>query len=287
MSRTPEPRYGVRRLPESGRVSGATDDDQTTAALDSSADGMWTGRIRQAFRDDRFELFAQPIVDLATSEVVWSELLLRLRSRFGRIVLPAEFLPTAERRGLIREIDDWVVSHAIDIAAGGQPVTLNLSAASVGHPAALEGIERELLRARPDPGTLVFEITETTVIHDLRWAKHVINRLAALGCQVALDDFGTGFASLRYLKHLPVDLLKIDAEFVQDLSRDRRDRSVVSAIVALAGGFGQRTIAEGVEDLEVAEVLRSLGVDFAQGFLFGGPVPQRDLPEEVTRPRSE
>src|SRR3954452_25244182 len=141
--------HAIQRLRERGRASGVIDRAQTTAALASAADeAMWTGRLRKALDDERFELFAQPIVDLATSEVVWNELLLRLRTRYSRLILPTVFLPTAERCGLIREIDRWVLSQAVDLAARGQPVTLNLSAASVGHPAVLESIERGLRLAR-------------------------------------------------------------------------------------------------------------------------------------------
>jgi EAL domain-containing protein (putative c-di-GMP-specific phosphodiesterase class I) len=134
-------------------------------------------------------------------------------------------------------------------------------------------IEHELLSGETDPQKIVFEITETAVMKDLEHGRLFAERMVALGCSFALDDFGTGFASLTYLKHLPVQYLKIDIEFVRDLCHSRRDRSVVSAIVALARGFGQETIAEGVENEATAAVLRNLGVTFAQGYLFGAPAP--------------
>ncbi len=135
----------------------------------------------------------------------------------------------------------------------------------------LELIESELLHHSTDPRNLVFEITETGVMQNMDRATRFVEQLVALGCNFALDDFGTGFASFTYLKLLPVRYLKIDIDFVRDVARSKRDMFVVRAIVALAGDFGQQTIAEGVEDEATATVLRDLGVTFAQGFLYGRP----------------
>jgi diguanylate cyclase (GGDEF)-like protein len=231
----------------------------------------WVTRIHEGLDEDRFVLHSQPIVDLATGATVRHELLLSLRDHDGRLIAPVAFLPTAERRGLIGDIDQWVIRQAARIAARGQPVSVNLSAASAADPLVLDLIESELLRHEANPGNIMFEITETAVMQNIDRGRRFAERMLALGCSFALDDFGTGFASLTYLKHLPVQYLKIDHEFVRDLVRSQRDRSVVSAIVALARGFGQQTIAEGVENRETAVVLRSLGVTFAQGYLFGAP----------------
>ena len=221
-------------------------------------------------------LYGQPIVELATGEVVQHELLLRMRDRDDELIPPLAFLPTAERCGLIGEIDQWVITQAAKIAAQGRPVGVNLSAASAGDPRMLDLIERELRRHGTDPGNLVFEITETAVMQNMDRGRLFAERLVALGCRFALDDFGTGFASFTYLKRLPVQYLKIDIDFVRDLASSPRDTSIVRAIVALAGDFGQQTIAEGVEDEETAAVLRDLGVTFAQGYLFGRPSPITD-----------
>jgi diguanylate cyclase (GGDEF)-like protein/PAS domain S-box-containing protein len=233
----------------------------------------WMARIREALDEDRFVLYAQPIVELATGKVVQQELLLRMRDRDDQLIAPLAFLPTAERCGLIGEIDQWVITQAIKIAARGHPMALNLSAASAGDPKVLDLIECELRHHETDPGDLVFEITETAVMQNLDRARLFAERLVSLGCRFALDDFGTGFASFTYLKRLPVQYLKIDIDFVRTLPRSLRDRSVVKAIVGLAGDFGQQTIAEGVEDEHTADVLRDLGVTFAQGYLFGRPSP--------------
>jgi diguanylate cyclase (GGDEF)-like protein len=233
----------------------------------------WVARIREALSEHRFVLHAQPIVELATGAVVQQELLLRMRDRDHRLIAPLTFLPTAERCGLIGEIDQWVIAQATQIAARGQLVEVNLSAASAGDPSVLDLIERELLHHGTDPGNLVFEITETAVIQDMDRAALFAERLVELGCRCALDDFGTGFASFTYLKRLPAQYLKIDIDFVRDLPHSPRDMSVIRAIVSLASDFGQQTIAEGVEDQQTANVLQDLGVTFAQGYLFGRPAP--------------
>jgi diguanylate cyclase (GGDEF)-like protein len=236
----------------------------------------WVARINEALDQDRFVLHAQPIIDLATGATVRHELLLRLRDRDEQLIAPLAFLPTAERCGLIREIDQWVITQATRLAASGRPVAVNLSASSAADPAVLALIEEELHCRETNPSNIMFEITETAVMQDIDHGRHFAEHMVGLGCSFALDDFGTGFASLTYLKHLPVQYLKIDIEFVRELVQSQRDRSVVSAIVALASGFGQQTIAEGVENEETATVLRDLGVTFAQGYLYGRPAPFAD-----------
>jgi EAL domain-containing protein (putative c-di-GMP-specific phosphodiesterase class I) len=196
---------------------------------------------------------------------------MRMRDEDDELVPPSAFLPTAERCGLIAEIDRWVITKATKLAARGAAVGVNLSAASAGDPRVLELIERQLQHDQADPGNLVFEITETAIMQDMDRATQFAERLVALGCRFSLDDFGTGFASFTYLKRLPVQYLKIDIEFVRDVARSQRDMFVVRAIVALANDFGQKTIAEGVENQYTADVLRDLGVTYAQGYLFGRP----------------
>jgi len=248
----------------------------TTPTVREADRETWIGRIRDGLDEDRFVLYAQPVIDLATGATVQHELLIRLRDRDGQLIPPLAFLPTAERCGLIAEIDQWVIRQAARIAALGHPVTVNLSAASSGEPLVLDAIGDELLHYQTNPGDIVFEITETAVMQNMDRGRHFAERMVALGCRFALDDFGTGFASFTYLKQLPVHYLKIDIEFVRDVVQSPRDRSVVTAIVSLARGFGQQTIAEGVENEETAGVLRSLGVTLAQGYLFGAPAPLVD-----------
>ena len=241
----------------------------------------WIGRIRDALAEDRFVLYAQPIIDVASGEVVQRELLLRMREPTGEIVPPASYLPIAEQYGLIGDIDRWVIEHAIEIAAVGGGVELNLSAASVGDPSIVDDIESALERTGVDPRSLVFEITETALITDQGAARTFADRLHALGCRLALDDFGTGYGGFTYLKQLPVDFLKIDIEFVRDLPVNPASQHVVESVVALARAFGLQTVAEGVEGAQTLELLGELGVDYAQGYFIGRPGP---LEPSVTSP---
>jgi diguanylate cyclase (GGDEF)-like protein/PAS domain S-box-containing protein len=235
---------------------------------------MWARRIRDALAGNRFVLYAQPIIDLESNQVVQRELLIRMQEPGSTdVVGPAAFLPVAEELGLIREIDRWVVDRATEIAATGLPVELNVSARSICDTDLLAHIERAILRNGADPKTLVFEITETALVGDRAAAEAFVGRLHQLGCRVALDDFGTGFGSFTYLKQLRVDYLKIDREFVRDIERNAASRRVVEAVVGLASGFGLKTVAEGVEDERTLALLRQLGVDYGQGFLIGRPAP--------------
>jgi diguanylate cyclase (GGDEF)-like protein len=254
----------------------------TPTVLQADRD-MWIARIRQALDEDGLVLHGQPIVELATGKTVQQELLLRMRDPGGNLFPPLAFLPVAEQCGLIYEIDQWVIKQAIRTAPRGEPVSINLSASSVGDPRLFDLIERELRDQGTDPSRVVFEITETAVMQNMDRATMFAERLVTLGCKLALDDFGTGFASFTYLKRLPVQYLKIDIDFVRDVARSQRDMFVVRAIVALAGDFGQQTIAEGVEDQATADVLRDLGVTFAQGYLYGRP---GQLLDDSDHPRS-
>ena len=248
-------------------------DTAATPSVVAADRDKWIALIRRALDEDRFVLHGQPIVDLATGRVVQHELLLRMRGESDDLIMPLAFLPAAEKSGLIAEIDRWVITQAAKLAAQGRPVGVNLSAASAGDPTMLGLIERELHQHATDPSKLVFEITETAVMQDMDRVTRFVEHLASLGCNFALDDFGTGFASFTYLKLLPVRYLKIDIDFVRDVARSKRDMFVVRAIVALAGDFGQQTIAEGVEDEATVTVLRDLGVTYAQGYLYGRPRP--------------
>jgi PAS domain S-box-containing protein len=230
----------------------------------------WSARIRHAIEADRFVLHAQPIVDVATGESVQQELLVRMVGDDGELIMPSKFLPAAERFDLAPAIDRWVVRRAARLARDRR-VEVNLSAQSIGNSQLTEHIEAELRLSGAEPANLVFEITETTAAKDLGKARELADRLTGLGCGFALDDFGTGYGSFTYLKHLPVSYLKIDMEFVRDLAADPADKQVVKAIVDVASNFGIKTIAEGVESEETLEVLRGLGVDYAQGFHLGRP----------------
>jgi len=241
-------------------------------------------RVEEAILEDRFVLYAQPILDLRSRQTVQHELLLRMREPDGRIVAPGEFLPVAEQYALIGEIDWWVIKRATQLAGEGCPVQLNVSARSVCDPDVLEHIERSIQQCRVAPALLVFEITETAIVVDEHAARTFAERVQALGCKVALDDFGTGYGSLTYLKQIPVDYLKIDIEFVRDLARNSASRHVVQALVALAKDFGVQTVGEGVEDAETLELLAQLGVDYAQGYHIARPEHFAERPGDQSQP---
>lgn len=233
----------------------------------------WLSRIRDALEHDGFELFGQPIVDLASGAVVQHELLLRMRDPDGGYLSPGLFLPIAERLGLAPAIDRWVLARGLDFAAAGWPVEINLSARSLDDADLPQLIERTLEETEADPALVVFELTETALIENDLTARHFVDRVHQLGCKLALDDFGTGYGGFTYLKRLPVDFLKIDIEFVRDAVTNPASRHVIDAVVSLARAFGLATVAEGVEDEATLGLLRELGVDLAQGYHLGRPAP--------------
>jgi PAS domain S-box-containing protein len=230
-------------------------------------------RVQEALAEDRMLLFAQPIVDLRTGETIQRELLLRVREPDGNIVGPAAYLPIAEEYGLIGDIDRWVIGRACEIAEAELSIQINVSARSIGDPTMIHHIEHCIEKCGIDPRLLVFEITETALVEDEATAIEFATRLHNIGCKLALDDFGTGYGSFTYLKNLSVDYLKIDVEFVCDLASSLASRHVVEAVVALARAFSLQTVGEGVENAETLELLRDLGVDFAQGYHIGRPAP--------------
>ncbi len=229
--------------------------------------------IKDALAQERLLLYAQPIVDLDTLEVVQRELLLRVRELDGNVVGPGSYLPIAERCGLIGSIDRWVIGRGTEISALGYPVQINVSAHSISDRMILSHIEGYIERTGADPTLLVFEITETALVRDAAAARAFAERLHSLGCKLALDDFGTGYGAFTFLKQLPIDYLKIDVEFVSDLASNTASRHVVQAVVALARAFSLQTVGEGVEDAETLTLLQELGVDYAQGYHIARPAP--------------
>jgi len=250
---------------------------QALSAEASSTQLGWLERLRAALAQDRFELHAQPITELSTGEVRHFELLLRMRERNGTLLMPGGFIPTAERFGVIAEIDRWVMRQAVKILADDQrgdgTYAINLSGVSVGDPELLTLIEREIIDAGVDPGRLIFEFTETAAVKDLGASREFTDGLTRIGCGAALDDFGSGLGSFSYLKHLPVQYVKIDGDFVRTLPGSKDDRVLVKAIIDVARGLNKRTVAEFVSSDEALELLRQYGVDYAQGFHLGAPRP--------------
>lgn len=244
----------------------------------------WVQRIRNGLDEQRFCLFAQEIRSLAGEKPHRSrvELLLRLRDEDGKLVQPGSFMPAAERYGLMPLIDRWVIRNAFALLAsrlnsagpaGLSSCAINLSGSTFGDDDFVEYVRRQFDLYRVPPGMICFEITETSAIANLPSAKRFIQALKKLGCRFSLDDFGTGMASFSYLKHLPVDFIKIDGSFVREILNSKIDRAMVEMIVHVAKVMGKSTVAEFVESGEVLAALREIGVDYAQGYAIGKPAP--------------
>ncbi len=253
----------------------------------------WLARLRRALAEDLLVLHYQPIVSLSDGRISHHEALVRLIDEDdGSLIGPASFLPAAERYGLIGEIDrvvlDKVAAQLVRreretarrsglLARGSRElagrIAMNLSALSVTDREMLAHVERALARHDADPTRLVIEVTETASISDMGVARAFCEGVHELGGAIALDDFGAGFGSFHYLKHLPFRYLKIDGAFIRGLPDSPHDQLVVRALVGLVREMGQRTIAEFVGDRRTLELLRELGVDYAQGFEIGRPGP--------------
>ncbi len=234
----------------------------------------WVGHVRKTIEEEKLVLFSQPIVDLDTGRPWASELLVRmLDPTTGKPINAGDFVPTAERFGLIRNLDRWVVRQALDLIVEGKHVSANISAASIGDQGITELVREGLERNGADPALLTFEITETAATPAIESLMDFTGRVTKLGCGLSLDDVGTGFGSLTYLRHLPFTELKIDMQFVHGMRESDADARIIESLVDIARGLGMRTVAEGVDDPALIEPLRQMGVDYAQGYLFGRPAP--------------
>jgi EAL domain-containing protein (putative c-di-GMP-specific phosphodiesterase class I) len=244
---------------------------------------QWAARINNALEEGRFELFRQTIMPLTVPESgSHYELLLRLRDEQGKIVAPFEFITAAERYGITPQIDRWVIENAfrwlVSEADEREKLALcsiNLSGQSFGDDKFLPFVIEQFHRSGLDARKICFEITETAAIASFSQANRFIQALKELGCKFALDDFGTGLSSFGYLKHFPVDFLKIDGSFVKEILHDPIDREMVRSINEIGHLTGKQTIAEFAESADIINMLRSLGVDYAQGY--GVSQPQRVL----------
>jgi diguanylate cyclase (GGDEF)-like protein/PAS domain S-box-containing protein len=237
----------------------------------------WMRRIEEAFAHDRFVLHRQSKRELAGDDGLdHFEVLLRMRDADGAFIPPMAFIPYAERHGLMPRIDRWVIATALarlGTLARPSVCCINLSGASLTDPTLADYIRTQVEAHGVVPSSVCFEITETAAIADLGHARVLMDEVRGLGCLFALDDFGSGMSSFAYLKHLPVDFLKIDGDFIQDLATSPIDAAMVTAINDVAHVMGLRTIAERVEDDATIEALRRIGVDYVQGYGIDRPVP--------------
>jgi diguanylate cyclase (GGDEF)-like protein/PAS domain S-box-containing protein len=244
---------------------------------------QWAARINSALEEGRFELYRMQIQPLQRAEPGQHyELLLRMRDESGRMVSPDNFIAAAERYGLTPAIDRWVIENALrwlvseaDEREKLAMCSINLSGQSLGDDKFLPFVIEQFQKSGIDAAKICFEITETAAVASFSQANRFIQALRELGCRFALDDFGTGLSSFGYLKHFPVDFLKIDGSFVREILHDPIDREMVRSINEIGHLTGKKTIAEFAENAEIIQMLTSLGVDYAQGY--GIAQPQRVL----------
>lgn len=242
----------------------------------------WVQRLHMALEENRFCLYAQEIAALGPGDHGGGhiEILLRLHDEAGRMILPDSFIPAAERYGLMTSLDRWVVENVFKIIrqclndSRQGPLAMcaiNLSGTTIGDQAFLDFLRKQFAAYSIPPEMICFEITETSAISNLGSAIRFINELKSLGCYFSLDDFCAGMSSFAYLKHLPVDFLKIDGSFVKDMLDDPINRAMVEVINHIGHVMGKRTIAEFVETAQIEQALLEIGVDYAQGYVIERP----------------
>lgn len=260
-------------------------EDATSETVGSvRAQLKWVDRLRTCLEKDEFEMHYQAIIPARKTARPLFEALLRIYDESGKVGSPALYIDAAEHFGLIQQLDLAVVRRVFktqrELMDEGMAadISINLSCRTLGDPEIVARLKGLMEEYRIDPSRIIFEVTETMALHDPAQMRDIgeihafITSLRAMGFRFALDDFGTGFTSFRYLKVLDVDLVKIDGEYVKDLPKDHDDRLFVESMVHLCRGLGIETIAEFVEDTQILAVLRELGVDGGQGWLFAKPM---------------
>ncbi|NLA37201.1 MAG: EAL domain-containing protein, partial [Actinobacteria bacterium] len=241
------------------------------------------GRLRSAIDNGDLHLQYQPQVHLADGRPCGVEALIRWRQPDGSIIAPSEFVTVAEHTGLIHGLTSLVISQAVERAARwhadgmGIRVSMNLSAHNLADASIVDHFAALIEQYRVPPGLLLVELTESAVIDDEERGITMMRRLRDLGLGIAIDDFGTGQSSLSYLTKLPATELKIDRSFIQPMTTDRAAQVVVRSTVSLAHSLGMRVVAEGVETIEQRNMLRAMGCDIAQGYLYARPLEVRGL----------
>ena len=260
------------------------DDDHEAAQRQGEME--WVSRIMHAFDENRFVLYFQSVIPLsATDDCSYREVLVRMVDEKGELVPPMAFIPAAERYGVMSTVDRWVVKTAFAWLAqhpSEERMAINVSSQSLGDEDFLNYVIGQFRSKRLSPRRICFEITETAAIANLNRATHFIAALRTLGCRFALDDFGSGMSSFAYLKNLAIDFIKIDGAFVRDMIDDEVDFAMVEAINRIGHVMGIRTTAEYVENDEILEKLRKMGVDYAQGFGLHIPQPLVSSMEDDT-----
>ena len=237
----------------------------------------WVPLIRDALANDKFMLVFQPVLDLKNKTITHYETLIRMIGNDGKLLEPSNFIPVAEKMGLIHDIDLWVVNRAIDILHElpekhkNTSFNINLSSHAFQDTALLPLLKEKLANTGIDAGRITFEITETAAIANFSQTREMIMNIRELGCRFALDDFGSGFSSFNYIKEFPVDYLKIDGAFISNLLHDQVDQTLIKSMIEIAKKLNKKTVAEFVESKKVLDLLIQYGADFAQGYFIGKP----------------
>jgi diguanylate cyclase (GGDEF)-like protein len=250
---------------------------------------MLEGALQRALKAREFVLYYQPRVSNATRQVVGVEALLRWRHPERGLVSPLEFIPLLEETGLIVPVGTWVLETACRQAREWHDrglqlaMSVNISARQFRSDLLVATVAEALRSSGLPPRFLEVELTESLLVDNAENALNVMSRLKALGVMVSIDDFGTGYSSLGYLRRFPIDLLKVDRTFIQDLASNPKDAAIVDAISALAKSLGIGLVAEGVEDAHQAEFMRARYCTELQGFLFSRPLPAEELPGAIAR----
>jgi diguanylate cyclase (GGDEF)-like protein/PAS domain S-box-containing protein len=267
--------------------------DSDAYLVSQQAEMALVSDLHDALANNRFELHAQKLIPLQSSGTergLHCEVLIRLRDVEGNLVSPAVFIPAAENYGLIYKIDRWVIEQTLKLLGSDAAILAKVSVCSInlsGQSFAqsdLVGFITNCMHVYGVPGhKLCFEVTETAAVSQLSQVADFIRAMRTLGCQFALDDFGSGQSSFRYLKHLPVNYLKIDGSFVQDMLQDKMNEALVRGMYEIAHSLGMQTVAEFVETAEVANSLRDIGVDYAQGWHFHRAQPMQDVLQALTQ----
>lgn len=232
------------------------------------------GDLRGALEHDKLELYYQPQVDMKTKEVVGVEVLLRWFHPVQGFIPPDQFIPMAEQNGLMKKLTMWVIEKALQQSKKWYEegldlhISVNLSASDLQDLHLSDNVQRLLYKYNIDPQTLTLEITESFIMSDPARAMETLKNLSSMGIKLSIDDFGTGYSSLAYLKHLPVDEIKVDKSFVMDMIEDKNDEIIVRTVINLAHNLGLLVVAEGIESKEVWDKLASLDCNTAQGSWF-------------------
>ena len=240
----------------------------------------WVPLIRDALTNNKFTLVFQPVLDLKNRTIAHYETLIRMIGNDGELITPNNFIPVAEKMGLIHDIDIWVVSHAIDILNAlpekhkNTSFNINLSSHAFQDTTLLPLLKKKIEKTGIQASRITFEITETAAIANFSQTREMILNIRKLGCRFALDDFGSGFSSFNYIKEFPVDYLKIDGTFITNLANDQVDQTLIKSMIEIARKLNKKTIAEFVENKMVLDLLVQYGADYAQGYFIGKPSPE-------------